>query len=334
MAEENNKTENTDVKSRKLTPAKKKKKRTIGIYNILLILLVGVMIYSAYQVGSKLIEYRKAEKMYESLGNDVVKVVDGPKFYPMVVTQEAPAQEGPQETQAVRPGVPAESGWEELPIDRPSSTKPHAGEGIGKKETEEGETMPDPQGGLPWLDVNFPLLLEKNKDVIGWLYGQDGEINLPIVQGRDNSYYLHRLLDGTWNFAGTLYADFRNRPFVDDLTVIYGHKMRNKTMFGKLDLYDSYEYYLEHPVLRLYTPTAIYELQILASVYTDVQEMITFQYSSEEAFLAGVQSFLDRAQYPTGVTAEYGDKLICLYTCAYQVEDGRRFMICKMVQIA
>ena len=69
---------------------------------------------------------------------------------------------------------------------------------------------PQPQGELPWLAVNFPALLQRNSDVVGWLYGQDGQINLPIVQGRDNSYYLHRMLDGTWNYAGTLFVDYRN----------------------------------------------------------------------------------------------------------------------------
>ena len=118
------------------------------------------------------------------------------------------------------------------------------------------------------------------------------------------------------------------------MTIIYGHKMRNKSMFGKLDLYDSYDYYKTHPVMRLYTPTAIYELQIMASVYTTVWDEPVRVYESEEAFREGIQSYLDRAVYTTGVTAEYGDKLVCLYTCAYQVTDGRLYMICKLVQIA
>ncbi len=339
MSEESKNTEESTAKSRRLTDKKKKKIRHIRIYDIILVLLIGVMLYSGYQIAGKLIEYRKAEKAYTGLESEVVKLVDGPVFYP-VGTRPANNPENSAQTQA----DPAET--QPDASDPSASSRPSYVDGSlppdmtrPDREPETQATKPSqiyasPTQKLPWLDVNFPALWEKNGDVVAWLYGQDGEINLPVVQGRNNDYYLHRLLDGTWNFAGTLFVDYRNNFLEDDVTIIYGHKMRNKSMFGKLDLYDSYDYYKTHPVMRLYTPTAIYELQIMASVYTTVWDEPVRVYDSEEAFREGIQSYLDRAVYTTGVTAEYGDKLVCLYTCAYQVTDGRLYMICKLVQIA
>ena len=381
MSEETNSTVQNAPESQELTEVKKKRKKNRTIYNIILILLLGVVLSSAYQIISRMLAYRQADELYSNLESDMVRIADGPVFYPDLTTHAViqpdttgalpdaseTLPESSESSQNPDTSLPASnesrpenaspvSGSESAAIPSentstrpdgstypiselefettPASTAPSGG-GTQPAPTQAPVTVyPQPQGQMPWLDVNFPALLQRNSDVVGWLYGQDGQINLPLVQGRDNSYYLHRMLDGTWNYAGTLFVDYRNRFLEDDISFIYGHKMRNKTMFGKLDLYDSYEYYLAHPVLRLYTPTAVYELQIIASVYTDVQEPVNFNFFDKQDFDSAMQSYLRRAQYTTGVTAEYGDKLICLYTCAYQVDDGRRFMICKAVRIA
>lgn len=99
------------------------------------------------------------------------------------------------------------------------------------------------------IKVDFERLQEENKDIIAWLYCPDTEINYPVVQSKDNEYYLRRLLDGTWNIAGTLFMDYRNAADCSDLhTIIYGHNMKNNTMFGSLPKYSKQEYYEEHSV--------------------------------------------------------------------------------------
>ena len=366
MPEENNNNQNVTQRSRRLTEKKKKNRRTRWIYNALLVLLLGVMIFSGYQIYNKVFYYKKAQKVYEDLASEVVKVVEGPPQFTREAILPTGSTKDPEET---LPAVPENSTYPDhtgetvLPAQSSEmGTREPAPSGASEQTLPSEETAasaetfaptapavpataaaptapavisyPDPQGQMPLLDVNFTLLKQRNSDVIGWLYGQGGHINLPLVQGRDNDYYLHRLLDGTWNYAGTLFVDYRNHFLEDDVTVIYGHHMRNDTMFGLLELWDDYDYYRKNPALRLYTPTAVYDLQVMASVYTDVEEPIIFNYGDEESYREGVQSFLKRAKINTGVTAEYGDKLVCLYTCAYQVNDGRLFIICKLVQIA
>ncbi|MBO4872891.1 MAG: sortase [Lachnospiraceae bacterium] len=355
------KTENSiqTRKSRQLTEKKKKNRRIRWIYNGILILLLGVILFSGYQIYSKTYYYKKAQKVYEALESDVVQIVDGPPQYTREAVLPTSGAEDPAQTlpaasvpaasgsAATDPAVPGttKNSQETLTAVSPADPSQETAEPAetSPAETRQQETSdplpvpvsyPTPKGEMPWLSVNFTELLRRNSDVVGWLYGQGGHINHPVVQGRDNSYYLHRLLDGSWNYAGTLFADYRNRFLEDDLTIIYGHHMRNDTMFGLMELWDDYEYYLQNPTLRLYTPTAVYELQIMASVYSDVDEPLMFNFGGRDDYQKVVQSFLRRSTISTGVTAEYGDKLVCLYTCAYQVDDGRQFLICKLVQIA
>ena len=81
------------------------------------------------------------------------------------------------------------------------------------------------------------------------------KINYPIVQGEENSYYLKHLFSGEWNGSGCIFLDFRNdASFADRHSIIYGHHMKNGTMFTDLDKYKKQEFFDEHPIALLITP--------------------------------------------------------------------------------
>ena len=88
-------------------------------------------------------------------------------------------------------------------IDKAVETAPQT------QQTENGQTESaiKPVSETAPITVDFERLQEENKDIIAWLYCPDTEINYPVVQSKDNEYYLRRLLDGTWNIAGTLFMD-------------------------------------------------------------------------------------------------------------------------------
>ncbi|MUU12894.1 MAG: class B sortase [Oscillibacter sp.] len=112
--------------------------------------------------------------------------------------------------------------------------------------SEETEETP---AELAWPEVDFTALAAVNPDVTAWLYGPDTGISYPVVQGTDNDYYLDHLLDGTANSAGCLFVDTSCRPdFSGRNTVIYGHRMKNGTMFAALGNYQEQVYYDAHPV--------------------------------------------------------------------------------------
>ena len=97
--------------------------------------------------------------------------------------------------------------------------------------------------------IDFDSLQEINPDVIGWLEMEAVDtINYPIVQGEDNDYYLHRTFQRTDNFAGSIFMDYMNKSnFGQRNTIVYGHNMKNGSMFGSLKNYRDQEVYQKSP---------------------------------------------------------------------------------------
>jgi sortase B len=177
------------------------------------------------------------------------------------------------------------------------------------------------------LQVDFDYLKNENEDIKAWLYSPDTSINYPIAQSEDNDYYLHRLTDKTYNLAGTLFIDYRNNPdFSDFVTIVYGHNMKNGTMFGTLDNYKNQEYYNEHPLMYLATPNQSYTLELIAGYVTDADSdaYIIPQTSDErDEFLKDV---IKRSTFDSGISIDdvaRDDRLVMLSTCSYEYENAR-----------
>jgi len=119
--------------------------------------------------------------------------------------------------------------------------------------------------------MDFEVLREYNKDVIGYILIPGTTVSYPILQSQDNNYYLKHNIDGSKGYPGCIYAENYNQASLDDpLTILYGHNMRNNTMFGDLDQYRKEEYRMEHPYVIVYLPDEIrvYEV-VVASKYTN-----------------------------------------------------------------
>lgn len=187
-----------------------------------------------------------------------------------------------------------------------------------------GETAP--------IEVDFNVLLEQNGDIVGWLYCEDTPINLPVVQSSDNDHYLRRLLDGSWNTAGTLFVDCRNSgDFSDANTVIYGHNMKNKTMFGTLSCYREQSYFEEHPVMWLLTPSGDYKVELVAGYITPTtSDVYSFDLSDEEV-LATVRQAVESSTFTSGVEISDGDRFLTLSTCSYEYDNARYVLIGRLV---
>lgn len=102
--------------------------------------------------------------------------------------------------------------------------------------TQPEENVQEAESVIPVdLNVNFEGLAAINDDVVGWIYYEPLDISYPIVRGDDNDYYTHYTFENEQNSSGAIFMDFLNRPdFSDFNTIIYGHNMRNGTMFGSL----------------------------------------------------------------------------------------------------
>ena len=194
------------------------------------------------------------------------------------------------------------------------------------------ETEP-PREAAP-IQVDFEALHQQNPDIIGWIYSPDTPINYPIAQSEDNSYYLRRLIDGTRNTAGTIFADFRNAPdFADRNTLVYGHNMKNNTMFGTLSEYRRQDYYENHSLLWLLTPGGSYKLEPLSGYITraDSDSYTIFETQEE------LRSYLDEAVAQSGFRTETDldavERIVTLSTCTYQGDDKRFILVCALTEL-
>ena len=142
-----------------------------------------------------------------------------------------------------------------------------------------------------------------NPDVIAWIDIPGLSISYPVVQGTDNAYYLHHLFTGEYNSSGSIFADWHNQPdFADPNTIVYGHNMKNGSMFGTLSHYQDQALWEENPYFYLYVPGKVMEYQIF-SCYAGYVGSEAYTYAFPEAddfqnFLGKIRSY---AGYDTGV---------------------------------
>lgn len=147
---------------------------------------------------------------------------------------------------------------------------------VGSPETglSSGDELVFPEDPAP-LRVDFRVLKKANEDIIAWIYVPGTHINYPILKGKDNDYYLHRLPDKSYAAAGSLFMDFRcSSDFSDPVSIVYGHNMKNGTMFRDLEKYKSQEFYDEHPVYWLFTENRNYRVDIFAGYVTDIGDPV------------------------------------------------------------
>ena len=182
-----------------------------------------------------------------------------------------------------------------------------------------------------WPQVDFEALWKINPDVVAWLYCEDTAINYPVVQRSDNEYYLRRLLDGTWNIAGTLFVDANNQPgFVDHNTIIYGHNLKDGSMFRCISEYKRQEYFDEHPVILLVTPEENYEIRLFAGYVADPktpEDTWSTWFSNREAFQGWIDSTQARSTFSSDVEPTITDRFITLSTCSYEWDDARYVVV-------
>lgn len=182
-------------------------------------------------------------------------------------------------------------------------------------------------------DIDFDALREVNPDIVGWIYYEGTNINYPIVQGKDNDYYLHITFEGTWAIGGTLFVDaITEDAFNQFNTIVYGHHMQDHSMFGDIQELKDTEYVKAHPQFELITPEGKYHLRVCAFLNQPADSAI---YTTNFQDDIGKQSYIDLirglATYVTSEEMHVDDRLVVLSTCAYEYQDARYMVICKMI---
>ena len=166
--------------------------------------------------------------------------------------------------------------------------------------------------------ISWENLRKINPEVAAWITIPGADISYPVVQGIDDEYYLKHTFEGQAVTAASIFMDANNHAdFSDQNTFIYGHNMKDKTMFGKLNNYKDEEFYKENPYFYIYTPDYTYRYDIFSCYLARVDNEVDFytQFASDEQFQEFLDSVKAQSAYDTGVEVTPEDKVITLMTC-------------------
>lgn len=192
----------------------------------------------------------------------------------------------------------------------------------------------DSQGNeieVPWyqlISVDFDALQAENDDVIGWIFFENEDISYPVLYSGDDSYYLRRSMDGSAATAGSIFLEGENSPdFSDYHSIIYGHNMRNLTMFGKLKYYAKDDaYYNSHQYFQICTNDFIYRYQIFAYENVSADDRVyTIPFGPTEEYTEYLAYLKSISMKDTGVEVTNENHIITLSTCndATAINDQR-----------
>ena len=181
---------------------------------------------------------------------------------------------------------------------------------------------------LPW----YQELHSQNPDMVGWLQIENSKINYPVMQtSPDNAnYYLYRDFEKKDSVRGCVYAKEECDVFEpSDNITLFGHNMKDGSMFAGLGAYYKESYWKENPLIFFDTLTESHVYKIFAVFKTSGTDGVGFAYhlmadaENEKEFNEFVSTCKELAFYDTGITPVYGDKLLCLSTCEYTIDNGR-----------
>ena len=264
-------------------------KKTLSI--LIVVALAAVFAVSAFMVG----KYFVNSKQNSNINDELAQMVDKPQTEPT-------AAEPSQEEQTTEPPQETESQDE-------SQAKP-----------QHHEILPD------YRDVYI-----RNGDMVGWIKIEGTKVNYPVMQTKERpNYYLKRDFDGNSSDWGCIYVREEcdvNKP--SDNVTLYGHNMVDCSMFGDLKNYANKQFWEEHKEIFFDTIHEYHVYEIFSVFKTSANEGEGFAYhqmedaADEKEFNDFVAACKKLSFYDTGITPQYGDKLICLSTCEYTLDNGR-----------
>ena len=183
----------------------------------------------------------------------------------------------------------------------------------------------------PKLDIDFASLEAQNENFVGWLLMDSVGISYPVAQSDDNEYYLHHTFEGKANSSGCVFLDFVNKSdLTDHNSFIYGHNMKNGSMFGSLKKLrddDSGEIYNSDPYFYIYTKDNVYKYKIY-SYYVTPPDSDTYNYvNTEEQYSKYQDMILGFSQRDCGVKVSTDRPTVTLSTCSGSGATKKRFVV-------
>lgn len=188
-------------------------------------------------------------------------------------------------------------------------------------------------------EINFQELININSDFVGWIKIDDTNINYPIVQGTNNTYYLKHSFYKEYSNAGSIYMDATaNSSFESRNTFIYGHYTSDGSMFGQLGKYMKQDFYDKHKEIYIYTSEQNYKLEVF-SVHVDKASSKSYQmnFTTDESYKEYIELMKSYSVIKSDIEIDYTeDRIVTLYSCSHErghAKDDRYFVHAKLIEI-
>lgn len=233
------------------------------------VILIGILAFSSFQIASKLIDYKKSEKLYSEI-QDIV-----------------------------------------------TSTEVN--------DVEESEDNIS----------TYEKLKAINPDYKFWVEVENTNINYPVVQGTDNSFYLKKDFNKKDSSAGTIFMDALNNFEVDNNTVLYGHNMNNKTMFNNVTLFKKQDFFNQNNKIKIKHNEE--EKEYIYEVFSVYHSDNTFDYNTVRfgegySFENFIEDIKEKSMYKTNIEVTESDKIITLSTCSYEFKGAKTTVHAKLIE--
>jgi len=170
-------------------------------------------------------------------------------------------------------------------------------------------------------------MLSLNEDYMGWIQIEGTGVDYPFLKHTDNDYYLENDLMGRYDKKGSIYMDYRNIGFeFSNHVILYGHNMKDGSMFGDLDKYKEASFALDNNIIMIEDFYGIRYFQIYASYFDDADSSYTLTNLNKDSLTTFISDQLERSDVSYGLVPTSDDKLLTLVTCSYEMDNGRFFI--------
>ena len=198
------------------------------------------------------------------------------------------------------------------------------------------EIKPEDPAEEPQVEfsIDYEGLKAKNGDFQGWMVAEGIKVNLPVMRTNNNDYYLHRTFEGEWRFAGSLFIDYRFQGLDDPYIIIYGHNMKNNTMFGRLANYRNEDFYKQWPTIKIYENGRVFNYDVFSFFDTTTDSKVyTYAFADKAALKDQFNWLKSKSYWHTDVEFNEWDKIIVLSTCMHSTGNQRWVLAAKLSSI-
>ena len=177
-------------------------------------------------------------------------------------------------------------------------------------------------------------LFNKYEDYRGWIKVDNTNIDYSIVQGKDNSFYLDKDINKNYLSSGSIFMNYLNNGFNDENTILFGHHMRNKTMFAQLEKYKEKEFFQNDNDIKIEVENDKVLTYKVFSVYvTDANDnYIKTNFDNKSEYKEFLDKIKNKSIYKSYINVDENDKIITLSTCSYEFNDARMVVHGKLLK--